>query len=256
MTHHRILLLSWTVARVADKSTLSEVVYSAVRSAILAGRLGPGQRLKVSELAAGHGVSLNVVREALNRLTGEQLVSAEPQIGFTVTDLSLEDFADLINVRVATESTALRWAIERGDVAWESQVVAAHYRLANTPVTARSEPPALSGEWDRAHSEFHAQILSACGSPRMREVTRSLADASEIHRLWSRSFGPPDRDLGREHAELMDATLARDADRAVAALTAHLERTRDTVVINVTKSAPPPGRGGHAVTSAKSPEQR
>ena len=155
MLNHRTLLLSWTVARVADKSTLSEVVYSAVRSAILAGRLGPGQRLKVSELAAGHGVSLNVVREALNRLTGEQLVSAEPQIGFTVTDLSLEDFADLINVRVATESTALRWAIERGDVAWESQVVAAHYRLANTPVTARSEPPALSGEWDRAHSEFH-----------------------------------------------------------------------------------------------------
>ena len=54
----------------------------------------------------------------------------------------------------------------------------------------------------------------------------------------------------------MDATLARDADRAVAALTAHLERTRDTVVINVTKSAPPPGRAGHALTSAKGPKRR
>src|ERR1700683_3612211 len=129
MLNHRILLLSWTVARVADKSTLSEVVYSAVRSAILAGRLGPGQRLKVSELAAGHGVSLNVVREALNRLTGEQLVSAEPQIGFTVTDLSLDDLADLVNVRVAIESVALRWAIDQGDMTWGSQVGAAHYRL-------------------------------------------------------------------------------------------------------------------------------
>ena len=241
------------MARVADKSTLSEIVYSAVRSAILAGRLRPGQRLKVSELTAEHGVSLNVVREALNRLTGEQLVSAEPQIGFTVTDLSVEDFADLINVRVATESTALRWAIERGDMAWESQVVAAHYRLANTPVTTRSEPPTLSGEWDRAHSEFHAQILSACGSPRLREITRSLADASEIHRLWSRSFGPPDRDLDREHAELMDATLAREVDRAVTALTAHLELTRNTVVMNVAKGAPSPDKAGRAVTEGKSP---
>jgi DNA-binding GntR family transcriptional regulator len=232
------------VARIADKSTLSEVVYAEVRSAILAGRLRPGQRLKVSDLATAHGVSLNVVREALNRLTGEQLVSAEPQIGFTVTDLSLENFADLINVRVATESTALRWAIERGDVAWESQVVAAHYRLANTPVTARSEPPTLSGEWDRAHADFHAQILSACGSPRMREITRSLADASEIHRLFSQSFGPPDRDLGREHAELMDATLARDVARAVAALTAHLELTRDIVVMNVTQGGPSPAAPG------------
>ena len=60
-----------------------------MRSGILAGQLRPGQRLKVSELAAEHGVSPNVVREALNRLTGEQLVRAEPKIGFTVTDLSL-----------------------------------------------------------------------------------------------------------------------------------------------------------------------
>jgi DNA-binding GntR family transcriptional regulator len=228
------------MASVTDKGTLGQFVYSAVRTAILAGQFRPGQRLKVSELSAQYGVSLNVVREALSRLTGEQLVSAQPQIGFTVTDLSLEDFADLIRVRVAVESTALRWSIEHGNVAWESQLVAAHYRLANTPVTTESEPLAPSGEWDRAHSEFHVQLISACGSPRMREITQSLLDASEIHRLWSLSFGHPDRELSREHAGLMDAALTRDADRAVAALTAHLELTRDAVVRNVTMGAMSP----------------
>jgi GntR family transcriptional regulator, carbon starvation induced regulator len=216
-----------------DKNTLGEVVYAAVRTSILAGQLRPGQRLKVSDLSADHGVSLNIVREALNRLTGEQLVRAEPKIGFAVTDLSLEDLADLSAVRVAIESTALRWAIERGDMAWESQVVAAHYRLANTSET-EGQPPALSNEWIQTHSEFHIQILSACGSPRMREITRSLSDAAQIYRRWSLSLPNPDRDVAAEHADLVDAVLTRDADRAVAALTAHIGRTRDTVLAHVT----------------------
>jgi DNA-binding GntR family transcriptional regulator len=230
----------------ADKSTLGGLLYSAVRTAILSGRLRPGQRLKVSDLSAEHGVSLNVVREALNRLTGEQLVRAEPQIGFAVTDLSLEGLADLVAVRIAIESTALRWAIERGDMAWESQVVAAHYRLVNTPETT-GQSPALTHEWIEAHSEFHVQILSGCGSARMREITRSLSNAAQIYRRWSLSIPHPDRDVPREHAELVDATLARDATRAVAALTAHIERTRDTVLTNVaTEEATMNGAGPEA----------
>ncbi len=218
------------MAIAGDRSTLGGHVYEQVRAAILSGRLHPGQRLKVADLSAEHGVSLNVVREALNRLTGEQLVRAEPQIGFAVTDLSLEDLADLVKVRVSIESTALRWSIEHGDMAWESEVVAAHYRLANTPMTTAKKPPTVTYEWIRAHSEFHAVILSACASARMRDITRSLSDAAELYRRWS--LPQAHRDLPGEHAEIMNATLAREADKAAAALTAHIERTRDTLVEN------------------------
>jgi GntR family transcriptional regulator, carbon starvation induced regulator len=218
------------MATVRDRSTLGGQVYEQVRAAILSGRLKPGQRLKVAELSAEHGVSLNVVREALNRLTGEQLVRAEPQIGFAVTDLSLADLDDLVRVRVAVESLALRWSIEGGDMAWESQVVAAHYRLANTPMMAGDNPALVSYDWIRAHSEFHAVLLSACASPRMRDITRALSDAAEIYRRWSLPLTP--RDLPGEHAEIMQATLAREPDRAVAALIAHIERTRNTLVEN------------------------
>lgn len=220
-----------------DKSTLGEVVYSALRTSILGGQLRPGQRLKVSDLAADHGVSLNVVREALNRLTGEQLVRAEPKIGFAVTDLSLEDLSDLAEVRIAIESAALRWAIAHGDMAWESHVVAAHYRLANTPETD-GQPPVLTNEWIQVHSEFHAQILSACGSPRMREITRSLSDAAQIYRRWSLSLPHQDRDVAAEHAALTQAVLARDSERAVASLTEHIQRTRDTVLTSFPKDEP------------------
>jgi DNA-binding GntR family transcriptional regulator len=218
------------MAAAGDRSTLGEHVYEQLRAAILSGRLHPGQRLKVAELSTKYGVSLNVVREALNRLTGEQLVRAEPQIGFAVTDLSLDDLTDLVRVRVAIESTALRWSIEHGDVAWESQVVAAHYRLANTPMTTANQAPMVTEEWIRAHADFHAVILSACRSQRMRDITRSLSDAAELYRRWSLPHAH--RDLLGEHAEIMNATLAREADLAAAALTAHIERTRDTLLEN------------------------
>lgn len=218
------------MATVRDRSTLGGQVYELVRVAILSGRLQPGQRLKVAELSAEHGVSLNVVREALNRLTGEHLVKAEPQIGFAVTNLSLADLADLVRVRVAVESTALRWSIDNGDMAWESQVVAAHYRLANTPMMAADNAALISYDWIRAHSEFHGVMLSACDSPRMRDITRALSDSAEIYRRWSLPLAP--RDLPGEHAEIMQATLAREPDRAVAALTAHIEHTRNTLVEN------------------------
>jgi GntR family transcriptional regulator, carbon starvation induced regulator len=223
------------MATVGDRSTLGGQVYEQLRAAILSGQFQPGQRLKVADLSAERGVSLNVVREALNRLTGEQLVRAEPQVGFAVTDLSLEDLADLVRVRVAVESIALRWSIEHGDIAWESHVVAAHYRLANTPMTTHDEPIQVSYEWIRVHSDFHSTILSASGSPRMRDITRSLSDAAELYRR--RSIPLAERDLPGEHAAIMQATLARDADGAVAALTAHIEQTRSTIVANTSPAA-------------------
>lgn len=156
-----------------------------------------------------------------------------------MTDLSLDDLADLVDVRVAIESVALRWAIEHGDMTWESQVVAAHYRLANTPMTTDDEVPLLASEWIRAHSEFHATILSGCASPRMRDITGSLSDAAEIYRRWSLPLAHPRRDLAGEHASLMKATLERDADTAVTRLTEHIEQTRDTLLKNATSDAEP-----------------
>ena len=206
-------------------------VYEQVRAAILSGALKPGQRLRISDLSAQHEVSLNVVREALNRLTGEQLVQAIPQIGFAVTGLSLDDLVDLVRVRVAIESTALRWSIEQGDITWESHVVAAHYRLVNTPETSPDNSSGLpSYDWIRAHSDFHTVILGGSASPRMHDITRSLQDAAELYRRWSLPLAA--RDLPGEHAEIMRVTLDRDADRAVAALTAHIERTLNTLVEN------------------------
>src|SRR4051812_31013723 len=110
-------------------ATLNSSVFEALRADVLSGKFPPHQRLKVATLADAHGVSFNVVREALNRLAGEGLVDIEPQFGFSVRGMSSADLEDLVAQRVALEGRALRQCIERSCLDWQSQVLAAHHRL-------------------------------------------------------------------------------------------------------------------------------
>src|SRR6476619_43700 len=111
------------------QATRSGEVYEALHADILNSRFEPGSKLKIANLGTRFGVSLSVVREALTRLGEQGLVVANPQRGFSVVELSVNDLDDLTNVRTQIESMALRDSVVHGGVAWEAQVVAAHHRL-------------------------------------------------------------------------------------------------------------------------------
>jgi DNA-binding GntR family transcriptional regulator len=148
---------------------------------------------------------------------------AEPQRGVRVRDLSIVDIAALTEARVLVESQAIRWSIARGDLTWETAVLAAHHRLERTPVVAADG--AVSDEWASRHSEFHAALLAGCGNPRLEGVAASLRDSSELYRRWYWVLTDDhQRDIAAEHRQLKDLALARDADEAVAVLVQHIER--------------------------------
>ena len=213
------------MARERRGRSLAEDVYESVRADILLGRRLPASRLQVNELAEQYGVSLSVVREAVTRLASEDLVEATPQRGFRVRALSVDHMQDLTWVRIQIETLALRESIAKGDVSWEANLVAADHRLAVTPMYF--EDGSGNSDWVAAHAAFHAALAAGAGSPILERVRRQLYDASELYRHWSGNL--PHRPTGRhvpdEHKAIFDATLARDADRAVELLTEHLENT-------------------------------
>jgi GntR family transcriptional regulator, carbon starvation induced regulator len=220
-----------------DGRTLNTVMFERLREEILTGKLLPGQRLKVSMLAQAHDVSLNVVREALNRLAGEQLVEVEPQHGFTVRGLSAEDLVDLVRQRAIFEGIALRQSIGRGDVEWQSNVVAAHHRLSRTPVALESDPSKLNPEWLARHEDFNFVMMQACGSPRLLQIVKQLAEAAA---MYHRALLPAISNTGElesEHAALLNAILDCDADKAAAVLHEHLNQTRDMMLPFLTPSS-------------------
>jgi len=174
---------------------------------------------------------MGVIREGLSRLVEQGLVQAEPQHGFRVTSLSIEDLGDLTDARCAIESLALRYAIEHGDLAWEAQLVAAHHQLDRTGQMDPDDPDLFNEEWTRAHAAYHEASVAGCPNKRLRAIAASLRDAAELYRRWSRPIGHDEtRDVPGEHRALLEAALARDADRAVYALTTHIRHTTEVLL--------------------------
>lgn len=209
----------------APKSSLTQEAYERLRADLLACRLKPGERLRINDLCKHLSVSLGAVREALSRLTSEGLVSAEPQRGFRAAPISATELKDLTMVRTEIDGLCLRRAIAAGDVAWEGRIVASYHQLSRTPYHAPDDPQRLSDEFSRVHANFHEELVSACDSRWLRRLRGMLFAQSERYRGLSVPLARFDRDRNREHRELMEAVLARDADTAVASMKAHVETT-------------------------------
>ena len=204
-------------------------MYEILRSELLNGDLRPGQKLKLAELTGRFGVSQSVIREALTRLTEQGLLVATPQRGFRVRDLSIEDIAELTETRVQVESLALRLAVERGDLQWETGILAAHHRLERTPVTR--DDGTVSEDWSCRHRDFHQALLTGCGNRRLESVVNALRDSSELYRRWYWVLADDhQRDLAREHRQLKELALGRDAGRAIEVLTEHIDRAPSLLI--------------------------
>jgi DNA-binding GntR family transcriptional regulator len=225
--------------------TRADEVYGKLRVDVLAGRRKPGSRLPFAELCEHYQASASVVREGLSRLAEEGLVVATPQRGFRVAPLTADDLRNLTEVRLLTETLALRSAIAEGDSAWESRIVDAHGRLERTPQPAPDDPDRMDEAWVEAHNAFHAALLGGCRNERLLSIALSVRDASGLYQRWTRSVGQDtDRDAPAEHREMLDAALARDADRAAAVLGAHIDRTAAVLLAALERRPAEAGRTG------------
>lgn len=209
--------------------SLSRAVFADIRADIVAGTYLPGSKLSPREIATKSNVSLSVVREALTRLAEQGLVVAEPQLGFSVVNLDLDDARDLNRVRILIESAAIKDAVQHADVEYEARVLGSHHRLARTPQWADETTHTISEAWAQAHSQFHSALLSACTSSRLIDLAAGMRETAELYRRWSGRFTTrgAQRDVAGEHLALMQAALDRDAERAAVLAGEHIDRTTD-----------------------------
>jgi DNA-binding GntR family transcriptional regulator len=204
--------------------------YHHFRELILRGQLAPGTRLRLNHLAQQLGLSAMPVREALNRLTREQLVDYEEQRGFAVSPAGVADFESLTLARIWTYEAALRDSIKHGDDAWEDRVVVALHRLSRVPryLIDADGIRSLNPEWDGPHKAFHQALISACRSDRMISMCADLFDHALRYQHLAR-----DRDYGareEEHTAMARLVLDRQADAAAESLSAHLNRTHGLII--------------------------
>ncbi|VCU71185.1 HTH-type transcriptional repressor CsiR [Pigmentiphaga humi] len=217
------------LAHAAAPTTLVGTAYAALRRDIIEGRLVPGSRLRVEHLKDSYGVGAGTLREALSLLVSDALVVSHGQRGFHVTPISMQDFLDITRNRMLLECEALRQAILEGDDVWESRIIAAFHRLSRAEERLSASAVNRFDEWEERNREFHQALISACSSRWMHHFLGILYQQAERYRRLSVTRKPIPRDVHDEHRNILEASLARDTERATRLLSEHISTTYEAI---------------------------
>lgn len=222
---------SATAAGETRAGTLATTVHGQLRRDIVRGVIPPGEKLRVENLAAHYGVGATPVREALNRLVAEGLVTQQDQRGFRTTPISRDELLELTRTRAWVAEIVLREAIAHGDDAWEEGILLAFRRLSRTPARLPDDPREINPAWEAQHHAFHAALIAACPSRPLLDFSARLFESADRYRaLTVHADVGQARDVQAEHRALMEATMERRAADAIRLLNAHTQRTTDLVL--------------------------
>ncbi len=198
---------------------LRQSVYDALIDLIVGGELPPGQHMVETDLARQLGVSRQPIREALHRMEAEGWVDLRPSQGAFVHVPTDSEVNDLLDVRALLEAETARLAATQG----VSPAQLARLREICRGGQAAAEADDF-GAAVTANNAFHAEIAAIGGNA----VLAELADIVGRRVQWYYRMVAPERGHGSwaEHAEMIEAIEAGDAERAQALARRHTERTR------------------------------
>ena len=209
--------------RSADASPIegsaTQRAYMALRKMIVTGVLRPGEKLKIDNLRKLLDTVASPIREALSLLTSDNLVERIDQRGFRTAEVSATNFEEILMLRCTLEDLALRESIENASDGWEEEIVLAHHRMQR----AKSSDP---DAFEDLHKAFHMALLANAHSPILLKFCSQLYDLNIRYRfLAGNALNYQRRDVGDEHAGILDAAVARDADKASERLLNHYRMT-------------------------------
>lgn len=207
------------------RGRLVDVVYHALRDAIVGGQLVAGARLREVALARHFGVSSTPVREAFRRLEREGLILVSPHRGATVVSVTLHELTDLYEIHELLECRAVRRAAEAPphDLAPLEATLAQAEAILNAPDEV---------EFNRLDLAFHRALNELGGNAPLAELIEQVHRRIQSARVRYAGYLP-----GRpahshaQHKELLAAVRARKPDKAEALARAHIRSVRDAVVL-------------------------
>ncbi len=184
----------------------NELVYAALRSAILQGELEPGKRLVIDELAVELGVSQIPVREALRQLEADGFVTIAPYIGATVTPIEGANISEIFGLLEAMEIISGRAAcihMTTDDIEELERLLRSMDHLPDKP-----------DEWSQANVRFHRLICERGGTLLVKKLMDNTLDHWDRLRRYYLKDVSARRipDAQRDHWRMFEAIRQRDAD--------------------------------------------
>jgi DNA-binding GntR family transcriptional regulator len=186
-----------------------------IRDQIVTLKLAPGAVIEEARLRQELSLGRTPIREALQRLAHENLVTFVPHRGTFVCDINLTDLHRLTEVRVEMEGYAARLAAERGSAGDRAAMEALMQELETID---EGDVHILI----RLDQRIHRQVYRATRNAFLQTMLEESFNLSL--RIW---FLGLDRGVRlkaavEEHRRLLDAIVSRDAKKAEAVMRQHV----------------------------------
>ena len=198
----------------ASPSSTQRIVES-ITTAIVERRLMPGTKLAEQQIADIFKVSRTVVRQALNQLSRDRLVTLEPARGAFVREPSIEEARQVFEVRALIEAAMVRRLC---DTITEAQVAELRAHLkAEKQAVQRTDVPGRT----RLLADFHIVLARMLGNEVLAEMLGDLLSRSSLVSLMYQSSHSAEASQ-HEHVAIVDALAKRDSRAVVKLMAAHL----------------------------------
>ncbi|MFM8345515.1 MAG: GntR family transcriptional regulator [Betaproteobacteria bacterium] len=198
-------------------TTTTQRIVDSITSAIVERRLMPGTKLAEQRLADIFAVSRTVVRQALNQLSRDRLVTLEPARGAFVATPSVEEAQQVFELRQLLEGAMMRLLVRRLSKAQIAEL-RAHLR-------AEREAIALNhvAERTRLLAHFHSLLARMTGNQVLEELQSDLLSRSSLISLMYQSSQSA-AESSAEHEAIVDALEHGQVDVAVQLAQSHIEQ--------------------------------
>jgi DNA-binding GntR family transcriptional regulator len=205
----------------------TEAIANALRNDILHGVRKSNTPLRQDEIAARFGVSKIPVREALQQLKAEGLVTFFPNRGAVVSALSSAEVDEIYAMRIALETLALQRAIPHLTIADLAQAQA---------LLGAIDQEAQVARWSELNWEFHALLYRPANLPRLMSWVSTLhVNVARYMVLYLAGMEYQDRSQ-QEHRAILAACRQGQVDLASDLLRHHLQSAADQLVTFLPKA--------------------
>lgn len=196
---------------------LRDIVFETLRTAILDGKLKPGERVMEVQLAEKLGVSRTPVREAIRKLELEGLLVMLPRKGAYVADVSIKDVLNVLEVRASLEGLAASLAAER---ITEEEIESLRKSADEFEEMNRLNDRDGMVQKD---TEFHSVLLNASRNNKLLSIVEGLSDYVQRFRVIYFTEYSDAKNIMDEHRAILNAISERDGEKANQVAQDHIE---------------------------------
>lgn len=205
-----------------DSAVSKNLIYKELRRSIIMDHRKPGSRLRVREIAEKYNTSITPVRDALQMLSQEGLVTIKPRSGYFVTALTLKQLRDLLDLRGLLEVAAVEKAVLR---ITPEQIEA----LRSVHAGYTGDDDASYDRYTDENRKFHYLIAAASGNMALAETLGRLHDRLARFMVLQRS--------GNRQIQMHDRIIAaledHDIQKARQTMLEEVRSSRDAILDNV-----------------------